>query len=72
MCRAARRRGFRRASARGGVSALHQADDDGGELVAGQSGGDGGPSWLLILVCIHRLMNTDVPLPISLTGRSLY
>jgi hypothetical protein len=49
------------------VGAPGKIDDDGRELVAGQSGSDGDPSWLLILVCIHRSMNTEVPLPIGLT-----
>jgi hypothetical protein len=34
----------RRALDGGSVDALGKAEDDGGELVAGQSGGDGGPS----------------------------
>jgi hypothetical protein len=45
----------------GGASALFKADDDGRELVAGQPGGDGDPSWLLV-VCIHRLMDTGTVL----------
>jgi len=47
----------------GGVNARGKADDDEREPVAGKSRNDGGPTRiLLVFVCIHKLMNTVVPL----------